>query len=80
METGNFNFAGYQKNDYEDIVNENGATNNQNVEYSKYFSEDMGPADEMFFMDSSLPKSPKNIARPPAGPSNVNHQLMKKIG
>ena len=47
------------------------------IEYSKYFSEDMGPADELFFMENSAPRSPKNMTRQP---QSANHQLMKKIG
>ncbi len=52
-ETTNINFRGYDKfaSNNEDLVNESPAVNqNNNIDYSKYFSEDMGPADEMFFM------------------------------
>lgn len=45
----------------------------------------MGPADEMFFMENSIPKTPKNFSKnnqpnPNPNQNPVNHQLMKKIG
>lgn len=45
-ENTTINLRGYQKFEAEDVVNEQAVQQNQqNLEYSKYFSEDMGPAD-----------------------------------
>lgn len=77
-ENTTINLRGYQKFEAEDVVNEQAVQQNQqNLEYSKYFSEDMGPADQMFFMENSAPRSPKVGG---TGPSPVNHQLAKRIG
>ena len=42
----------------------------------------MGPADELFFLENSMPRSPKNVNKfqNPVQSSSANHQLMKKIG
>lgn len=42
-ETTNINFRGYQPSF--DAVNENPPPQQNNLDYSKYFSEDMGPGD-----------------------------------